>query len=83
MIRSSGKRLSEKITLKQGDEITISSRFRCEGLHDEACHNACVFAILLAGSLNHSNAQTFNSSYTSTAPKDCRAVGKPTNLDHF
>ncbi|MGX9429663.1 MULTISPECIES: hypothetical protein [Bradyrhizobium] len=83
MIRSSGKRLSKKITLKQGDEITISSRFRYEGLHHEACHNACVFTILLAGSLDHSNAQTFSSNYTSTAPKDCHAVGKPTNLNHF
>ncbi|WP_283814963.1 hypothetical protein [Bradyrhizobium neotropicale] len=29
--------------------------------------NACVFAILLAGSLDHSNAQTFSSNYTSMA----------------
>ncbi len=39
--------------------------------------NACAFAILFTGGLDHSNAQTFSSSYTSTAPKDCRTVGKP------
>ena len=27
------------------------------------------------------NAQTFSSSYTSTAPKDCRPVGKPGDID--
>ena len=27
------------------------------------------------------NAQTFSSSYTSTAPKDCRTVGKPRDPD--
>jgi hypothetical protein len=27
------------------------------------------------------NAQTFSSSYTSTAPKDCRVIGKPSELD--
>jgi len=27
------------------------------------------------------NAQTFSSSYTSTAPKDCRMIGKPSDLD--
>jgi hypothetical protein len=39
--------------------------------------NACVFAVLFTGCIDHSNAQTFSSSYTSTAPKDCRTVGKP------
>ncbi|MFH0300306.1 hypothetical protein AAFX91_24355 [Bradyrhizobium sp. 31Argb] len=39
--------------------------------------NACVFAILLTGSIGHSGAQTISSSYTSTAPKGCRTVGKP------
>ncbi|WP_051334849.1 hypothetical protein [Bradyrhizobium sp. Ai1a-2] len=39
--------------------------------------NACVFAVLFTGSIDNSNAQTFGSSYTSTAPKDCRVVGKP------
>ena len=29
------------------------------------------------GLISPANAQTFSSSYTSTAPKDCRAVGKP------
>ncbi len=27
------------------------------------------------------NAQTFSSSYTSSAPKDCRTIGKPSGLD--
>jgi hypothetical protein len=27
------------------------------------------------------NAQTFGSSYTSTAPRDCRMIGKPSELD--
>ena len=39
-------------------------------------------AALLAaafGVISPANAQTFSSSYTSTAPKDCRTVGKPEN----
>jgi hypothetical protein len=39
-------------------------------------------AALLAaafGLISPANAQTFSSSYTSTAPKDCRTVGKPEN----
>ena len=31
------------------------------------------------GVISPANAQTFSSSYTSTAPKDCRTVGKPEN----
>ena len=41
-------------------------------------------AALLAaafGLISPANAQTFSSSYTSTAPKDCRPVGKPSKLD--
>jgi hypothetical protein len=38
--------------------------------------NACVLAILFTGSPDHSNAQTFSSSYTSTGSRDCRTVGK-------
>jgi hypothetical protein len=34
-----------------------------------------------AGLTTPANAQTFSSSYTSTAPKDCRAVGKPGEVD--
>src|SRR5215470_16734055 len=37
---------------------------------------AAVFALI-----SPANAQTFSSSYTSTAPKDCRPVGKPSKLD--
>jgi hypothetical protein len=39
--------------------------------------SACAFAVLLTGSVDRSSAQTFGSSYTSTASKDCRTVGKP------
>jgi hypothetical protein len=31
------------------------------------------------GLISPANAQTFSSSYTSTAPKDCRTIGKPEN----
>ena len=37
---------------------------------------AAAFALIPAA-----NAQTFSSSYTSTAPKDCRPLGKPSKLD--
>ena len=33
------------------------------------------------GPISSSNAQTFSSSYTSTAPKDCRTIGKPNKSD--
>ena len=33
------------------------------------------------GPIFPANAQTFGSSYTSSAPKDCRAIGKPGELD--
>jgi hypothetical protein len=33
------------------------------------------------GLICQANAQTFSSSYTSTAPKDCRMIGKPSELD--
>jgi hypothetical protein len=32
---------------------------------------------LAIGPTSQASAQTFSSSYTSTAPKDCRTVGKP------
>jgi hypothetical protein len=32
-----------------------------------------------SGLISPANAQTFSSSYTSTAPKDCRTIGKPEN----
>jgi hypothetical protein len=39
---------------------------------------AALFAAAF-GLISPANAQTFSSSYTSTAPKDCRTVGKPEN----
>ena len=36
---------------------------------------------VLSGLISPANAQTFSSSYTSTAPKDCRTLGKPSDLD--
>ena len=41
---------------------------------------AALFAAAF-GLISTANAQTFSSSYTSTAPKDCRPVGKPSKLD--
>ncbi|CAN7338101.1 hypothetical protein LJR220_002986 [Bradyrhizobium sp. LjRoot220] len=41
---------------------------------------ACVAGAGL-GPPSTANAQTFSSSYTSTAPKDCRTIGKPSELD--
>jgi hypothetical protein len=41
-------------------------------------------AVLFAaafGLISPANAQTFSSSYTSTAPKDCRTIGKPKDPD--
>jgi hypothetical protein len=34
-----------------------------------------------SGPISTANAQTFSSSYTSTAPRDCRMIGKPSELD--
>ena len=39
---------------------------------------AALFAAAF-GPISPANAQTFSSSYTSTAPKDCRTIGKPEN----
>ena len=36
---------------------------------------------VVSGLISLANAQTFSSSYTSTAPKDCRTIGKPSDLD--
>jgi hypothetical protein len=41
---------------------------------------ACVAGAAL-GPISPASAQTFSSSYTSTAPKDCRIIGKPSELD--
>ncbi len=42
---------------------------------------AGLVAILACTSPGQVNAQSFGSSYTSTAPKDCRQIGKPNELD--
>jgi hypothetical protein len=38
-------------------------------------------AAALMFAVSPANAQTFSSSYTSTAPRDCRMIGKPSELD--
>ena len=40
----------------------------------------CLIALLVAA-FEPASAQSFGSSYTSTAPKDCRQIGKPSELD--
>jgi len=42
---------------------------------------AVVALYALPGLICQANAQTFSSFYTSTAPKDCRMIGKPSELD--
>jgi hypothetical protein len=42
---------------------------------------AMALFIAVPGQLATANAQTFSSSYTSTAPKDCRTIGKPSDID--
>ena len=37
--------------------------------------------LALSGPILPAKAQTFSSSYTSSAPKDCRTIGKPSGLD--
>ena len=37
--------------------------------------------VALSGLISPASAQTFSSSYTSSAPKDCRTIGKPSDLD--
>jgi hypothetical protein len=37
--------------------------------------------VALSDPILPANAQTFSSSYTSSAPKDCRTIGKPSSLD--
>src|SRR6266851_5989262 len=63
-------------------------RFATKGLFDLSvtCKMAVTFAILallgaVPGPICQANAQTIGSSYTSTAPKNCRFIGKPSELD--
>ena len=41
----------------------------------------CLIALLVCTALDQAGAQSFGSSYTSTAPKNCRRIGKPSELD--
>jgi hypothetical protein len=42
---------------------------------------AAALLAAVSGLISPANAQTFSSSYTSTAPKDCRTIGKPGDTD--
>lgn len=37
--------------------------------------------LLMCTGLDRADAQSVGSTYTSTAPKDCRQIGKPSELD--
>jgi hypothetical protein len=53
---------------------------RVPGLH----HAGMAVAVLFGATpdlIPPANAQTFSSNYTSTAPKDCRMIGKPSEFD--
>jgi len=41
----------------------------------------CLAALLACLNAGHADAQSLGSTYTSTAPKDCRQIGKPSELD--
>ena len=53
---------------------------RVPGLYLAGITMAALFGTT-PGLICQANAQTFSSSYTSTAPKDCRMIGKPSELD--
>ena len=53
---------------------------RVPGLHLAGMAPAALFGAALS-LISPANAQTFSSFYTSTAPKDCRMIGKPSELD--
>ena len=53
---------------------------RVPGLHFAGMALAALFGVILS-LISPANAQTFGSTYTSTAPKDCRMIGKPSELD--
>lgn len=42
---------------------------------------SCLVVLLMHSGLERAAAQSMGSTYTSTAPKDCRPVGKPSELD--
>src|SRR3954463_9977259 len=41
----------------------------------------CLAVLLTCLSTGYADAQSLGSTYTSTAPKDCRQIGKPSELD--
>lgn len=45
------------------------------------CLSIGLAAVVLSSQISPANAQTFSSSYTSSAPKDCRTIGKSSKLD--
>lgn len=45
------------------------------------CLLAGLAVVAASGALSSAKAQTFSSSYTSSAPKDCRTIGKSSDLD--
>jgi hypothetical protein len=53
---------------------------RVPGLHSTEMALAALFGAALS-LISPANAQTFGSSYTSTAPKDCSTIGKPSKLE--
>ena len=53
---------------------------RVPGLHLAGMALVALFGAALS-LISPANAQTFGSSDTSTAPKDCRMIGKPSELD--
>ena len=54
---------------------------RIPSVHVASILTAAAVLSAASGPISPANAQTFGSSYTSTAPKDCRQIGKPGELD--
>ena len=52
-----------------------------QGLMMTRIATTCLAMLLMCAVLGGANAQSVGSTYTSTAPKDCRQVGKPSALD--
>jgi hypothetical protein len=54
---------------------------RVRGLHVASGLAVAALLVAASGPISPADAQTTGSSYTSTAPKDCRMIGKPSELD--
>ena len=54
---------------------------RVRGSHVASGLAVAALLVAASGPISPANAQTIGSSYTSTAPKDCRMTGKPSELD--